>query len=62
MTTPAAHQPVDTRDVDIVLFGMFMPQGWKMELAGIDGAAAKWRTAVCTSVRIEQLGFDILWV
>ena len=62
MTTPAAHQPVDTRDVDIVLFGMFMPQGWKMELAGIDGAAAKWRTAVDIAVRIEQLGFDSLWV
>ena len=31
---------VDTRDVESVLFGMFMPQGWKMELASIDGAAA----------------------
>jgi alkanesulfonate monooxygenase SsuD/methylene tetrahydromethanopterin reductase-like flavin-dependent oxidoreductase (luciferase family) len=53
---------VDTRDVESVLFGMFMPQGWKMELASIDGAAAKWQTAVDIAVRIEELGYDSLWV
>jgi F420-dependent oxidoreductase-like protein len=53
---------VDTRDVDNVLFGMFMPQGWKMELASIEGAPAKWQTAVDIALRVEQLGYDSLWV
>ncbi|MEY2399719.1 MAG: hypothetical protein QOJ00_2893, partial [Actinomycetota bacterium] len=43
-------------------FGVFMPQGWKMELAGIDGAEAKWNKAVEIAVLAEQLGFDSLWV
>jgi F420-dependent oxidoreductase-like protein len=53
---------VDTREVDKVLFGMFMPQGWKMELASIDGAQAKWQTAVDIALRVEALGYDSLWV
>ena len=56
------HAVVDTRDVEKVLFGMFMPQGWKMELSSIDGAAAKWQTAVDIAVLIEDLGYDSLWV
>jgi F420-dependent oxidoreductase-like protein len=39
-----------------------MPQGWKMELAGIEGAEAKWQTAVDIAVKAEELGFDSLWV
>jgi F420-dependent oxidoreductase-like protein len=45
-----------------VIFGMFMPQGWKMELSTIDGAAAKWQTAVDIAVHAEELGYDSLWV
>ncbi len=45
-----------------VIFGVFMPQGWKMELAGIDGAAAKWDKAVEIAVRAEELGYDSIWV
>jgi F420-dependent oxidoreductase-like protein len=45
-----------------VIFGMFMPQGWKMELSGIDGAAAKWDKAVEIAVRAEELGYDSIWV
>ena len=41
---------------------MFMPQGWKMELSGIDGAAAKWQTAVDIAVLAEELGYDSIWV
>jgi hypothetical protein len=41
---------------DHITFGTFMPQGWKMELAGIDGAAAKWEKAVEIAVLIEHLG------
>jgi len=58
----AVSLPVDTRDVEKVLFGMFMPQGWKMELASIDGATAKWQTAVDIALRVEELGYDSLWV
>lgn len=39
-----------------------MPQGWKMELSGIDGAAAKWDKAVEIAVRAEELGYDSIWV
>jgi F420-dependent oxidoreductase-like protein len=43
-------------------FGVFAPQGWKMELSSIDGAEAKWAKAVEISVLAEELGFDSLWV
>ena len=45
-----------------VIFGVFMPQGWKMELSSIDGAAAQWNKAVEIAVRAEELGFDSIWV
>lgn len=61
-TGPALPQPVDTRDVEKVLFGMFMPQGWKMELASIEGTEAKWQTAVDIAMKVEELGYDSLWV
>ncbi|MEO7397462.1 MAG: LLM class F420-dependent oxidoreductase [Ilumatobacteraceae bacterium] len=43
-------------------FGMFMPQGWKMELASISGAAAKWNRAVEIAELAENLGYDSLWL
>jgi F420-dependent oxidoreductase-like protein len=45
-----------------VIFGAFMPQGWKMELAGIDGAEAKWAAAVAIAQKAEDLGYDSIWV
>jgi F420-dependent oxidoreductase-like protein len=45
-----------------IVFGAFMPQGWKMELASIDGAAAKWAKAVEIAVLAEELGYDSIWV
>lgn len=45
-----------------MVFGVFVPQGWKMELARIDGAAAKWRKAVEIATLAERLGYDSLWV
>ena len=45
-----------------VIFGAFVPQGWKMELAAVEGAAAKWSTAVAIAQRAEELGYDSLWV
>jgi F420-dependent oxidoreductase-like protein len=47
---------------DDVVFGVFMPQGWKMELVGIEGADAKWIKAVEIAVLAEELGFDSIWV
>jgi F420-dependent oxidoreductase-like protein len=43
-------------------FGVFALQGWKMELAPVDGAAAKWDAIVDMAVLAEELGFDSLWV
>ena len=48
-------------DRDIV-FGVFVPQGWKMDLVSIDGAQAKWAKAVEVAQLAERLGFDSLWV
>jgi F420-dependent oxidoreductase-like protein len=47
---------------DRIVFGAFMPQGWKMELAGIDGATAKWDRAVEIAQLAERLGYDSIWV
>jgi F420-dependent oxidoreductase-like protein len=43
-------------------FGVFIPQGWKMELASIEDPQAKWQRAVDTAVRAEELGYDNVWV
>jgi alkanesulfonate monooxygenase SsuD/methylene tetrahydromethanopterin reductase-like flavin-dependent oxidoreductase (luciferase family) len=43
-------------------FGVFVPQGWKMELASIDDPQTKWAKAVEIAQLAEELGFDSLWV
>jgi F420-dependent oxidoreductase-like protein len=45
-----------------VIFGAFVPQGWKMELSGIDGADAKWAKAVEVAQLAERLGYDSVWL
>src|SRR4051794_22420637 len=45
-----------------VVFGAFVPQGWKMELSGIDGAEAKWAKAVEVAQLAEGLGYDSVWL
>jgi F420-dependent oxidoreductase-like protein len=45
-----------------ITFGAFVPQGWKMELAGIDDPADKWRTAVEITELAEELGYHSIWV
>ncbi len=67
MAEPAAAAidvPVACRsmDDDRIVFGAFVPQGWKMELATIDGDAAKWDKAVEIAQLAEQLGYDSVWV
>ena len=44
------------------IFGVFMPQGWKMELVGIPDDSAKWDTAVSVATKAEELGFHSIWV
>ncbi|MGH8990428.1 MAG: TIGR03560 family F420-dependent LLM class oxidoreductase [Acidimicrobiia bacterium] len=43
-------------------FGVFVPQGWKMELSEIDGAAAKWAKAKEIALLAEAKGYDSVWV
>jgi F420-dependent oxidoreductase-like protein len=43
-------------------FGVFVPQGWKMELVSIEDPQAKWAKAVEVAQLAEELGFDSLWV
>ena len=45
-----------------MLFGVFTPQGWKMELAPVRGAAAKWAVTLDTALAAERLGYDSVWV
>lgn len=45
-----------------VRFGMFVPQGWKMELSAIPDPAAKWAKAKEVALAAEAAGYDSLWV
>jgi F420-dependent oxidoreductase-like protein len=48
--------------VTTVRFGVFAPQGWKMELLGIPDPAAKWARCRDTAILAEALGYDSVWV
>ena len=43
-------------------FGVFVPQGWKMELSSVPDPQVKWAKAVEVAELAEELGFDSLWV
>ncbi|MCU0268007.1 MAG: LLM class F420-dependent oxidoreductase [Acidimicrobiales bacterium] len=43
-----------------MIFGVFVPQGWKMELAGIADPRDKWATAVEVARLADDLGYDVL--
>jgi F420-dependent oxidoreductase-like protein len=43
-------------------FGVFIPQGWKMELSSIPDPQDKWAKAVEIATLAESLGLDSLWV
>lgn len=45
-----------------MIFGVFIPQGWKMELASIPDPRDKWAKAVEVAELAERLGYDSLWV
>ncbi len=45
-----------------IRFGVFIPQGWKMELSSIDDPQQKWAKAMDVATLAETLGYDSLWV
>jgi F420-dependent oxidoreductase-like protein len=45
-----------------MIFGVFVPQGWKMELASIPDPQDKWAATVRIAQLAEELGYDSLWV
>jgi F420-dependent oxidoreductase-like protein len=42
-------------------FGAFVPQGWRLDLAGIE-VDQHWPTVLGVAERIEELGYESLWV
>jgi F420-dependent oxidoreductase-like protein len=46
----------------MIQFGTFAPQGWRMELRHVQGAAEQWATLRRVAVQLEQIGFDSLWL
>jgi F420-dependent oxidoreductase-like protein len=45
-----------------MIFGAFVPQGWKTELKDIDGVQNQWARCVEVAKLAEQLGYDSIWV
>jgi len=45
-----------------MIFGTFVPQGWKMELAGIADPAAKWQVTLDVAKLADELGYTSIWV
>ncbi|HKY13648.1 MAG TPA: LLM class F420-dependent oxidoreductase [Microthrixaceae bacterium] len=44
-----------------MIFGTFVPQGWKMELAGIADPEQKWATTIEVAELADELGYDSVW-
>ena len=42
--------------------GAFVPQGWRLDLCQVDGAAEKWATLRTRAQELETLGYDSLWI
>jgi F420-dependent oxidoreductase-like protein len=45
-----------------MIFGVFVPQGWKLELAGVGDASAQWQRSVELAELADGLGYDSIWV
>jgi len=46
----------------MVQIGTFAPQGWRLELRDIAGAAAQWATLKRVAQKLEEIGYDSLWL
>lgn len=45
-----------------ITFGVFIPQGWKMELVSIADPVDKWHKTIEIAQLAEKLGYDSIWV
>jgi len=54
--------PISGKSKDGIVFGVFIPQGWKMELSSIADPVDKWAKTVEVAVLADALGYDSLWV
>ena len=45
-----------------LIFGAFVPQGWKTELASVGTPDQQWQRTLDVARKIEELGYDSLWV
>jgi F420-dependent oxidoreductase-like protein len=45
-----------------VRFGVFVPQGWKMDLSGIDDPGEQYEAMTKAAHTAEDVGFDSIWV
>ena len=46
----------------MVQIGTFAPQGWRLELRGIEGGAAQWARLKSVAQTLEKIGYDSLWL
>ena len=45
-----------------VKFGVFVPQGWKMDLVGIEDPAEQYEAMSRAGKAADEAGFDSIWV
>ncbi len=45
-----------------VKFGVFVPQGWRMDLVGINDPIAQYETMSAVAQEAEKLGYDSIWL
>jgi len=43
-------------------YGVLVPQGWRLDLMGVEGDAAKWQTASRVIRGLDEAGWESLWV
>ncbi len=46
----------------MVQIGTFAPQGWRLEMQGVQGAARQWATLKDVAKRLEEIDYDSLWL
>jgi F420-dependent oxidoreductase-like protein len=46
----------------MIRFGTFVPQGWRLDLQHVKGAAEQWATVRRAAATLEEIGYDSLWL